>query len=50
MTDSTSFEKTLRSKVDEKLLTSVAAEPATANTKEIYKALAQVARDHLAKR
>ncbi len=50
MTDSTSFEKTLRSEVDEKLLTSVAAEPATANTKEIYKALAQVARDRLAKR
>ena len=50
MTDSTSSDKTLRSEVDEKLLTSVAAEPATANTKEIYKALAQVARDHLAKR
>ncbi len=50
MTDSTSFDKTLRSEVDEKLLTSVAAEPATANTKEIYKALAQVARDRLAKR
>ena len=50
MTDSTSSDKTLRSEVDEKLLTSVAAEPATANTKEIYKALAQVARDRLAKR
>ena len=35
MTDSTSSDKTLRSEVDEKLLTSVAAEPATANTKEI---------------
>ena len=43
-------ETTLRNEIDEKLLTSVAAEPATANTKEIYKALAQVARDRLAKR
>jgi len=36
--------------IDNKLLKSVAAEPITANTKEIYKALSQVARDQLAER
>jgi starch phosphorylase len=36
--------------IDEKLLTSVAAEPITANTKELYKALSLVAREQLAKR
>ncbi len=36
--------------IDDKLLKSVAAEPITANTKEIYKALSQVARDQLAER
>lgn len=36
--------------IDEKLLKSVAAEPITANTKEIYKALSLVARDQLAER
>jgi starch phosphorylase len=40
----------LRAKIDDKLLKSVAAEPVTANTKEIYKALSQVARDELAQR
>ena len=39
-----------RAEVDNKLLHSVAAEPATANTKELYKALSQVARDQLAQR
>ncbi len=39
-----------RIEVDNKLLHSVAAEPATANTKEIYKALSQVAREELAVR
>ncbi len=39
-----------RAEIDNKLLTSVAAEPITANTKEIYKALSQVARDQLAQR
>ena len=39
-----------RAEIDNKLLSSVAAEPVTANTKEIYKALSQVARDQLAKR
>ena len=39
-----------RSRIDEKLLHSVAAEPVTANTKEIYKALSLVARDQLARR
>ncbi|MFZ4534736.1 glycogen/starch/alpha-glucan phosphorylase [Propionivibrio sp.] len=39
-----------RSQIDHKLLTSVAAEPITANTKELYKALSQVARDQLAQR
>ena len=42
--------QTLRAEVDDKLLACVAAEPATANTKEIYKALAQIARDRLARR
>ena len=49
-TPSRSNGPTLRAEVDDKLLTRVAAEPATANTKEIYKALAQVARDRLARR
>jgi len=40
----------LRAEIDDKLLKSVAAEPITANTKEIYKALSQVARDELAQR
>ena len=40
----------LRAEIDEKLLKSVAAEPVTANTKEIYKAISQVARDQLAER
>jgi starch phosphorylase len=39
-----------RAEIDERLLTSVAAEPITANTKELYKALAQVAREELARR
>ena len=39
-----------RAEVDEKLLHAVAAEPITANTKEIYKALAVVARGQLANR
>ena len=39
-----------RAEIDNKLLKSVAAEPITANTKEIYKALSQVARDQLAER
>ncbi|MDR1935610.1 MAG: glycogen/starch/alpha-glucan phosphorylase [Candidatus Accumulibacter sp.] len=39
-----------RAEVDETLLHAVAAEPATANTKEIYKALAYVARSQLASR
>ncbi|MDR2451328.1 MAG: glycogen/starch/alpha-glucan phosphorylase [Candidatus Accumulibacter sp.] len=39
-----------RAAVDEILLHAVAAEPATANTKEIYKALSFVARRQLAKR
>ena len=39
-----------RSEIDDKLLKSVAAEPATANTKEIYKAISQIARDQLAAR
>ena len=40
----------LRAEIDDKLLKSVAAEPVTANTKEIYKAISQVARDQLAER
>ncbi len=40
----------LRAEVDNKLLKSVAAEPITANTKELYKALSLVARDQLAQR
>ena len=39
-----------RAEIDKKLLNSVAAEPVTANTKELYKALSQVARDQLAQR
>ena len=39
-----------RARVDEALLHAVAAEPITANTKEIYKALAYVARRALAER
>jgi glycogen phosphorylase len=39
-----------RAEVDKELLHSVAAEPATANTKELYKALSLVARDQLAQR
>ncbi|MDR0577961.1 MAG: glycogen/starch/alpha-glucan phosphorylase [Candidatus Accumulibacter sp.] len=39
-----------RADVDEALLHAVAAEPATANTKELYKALAYVARRRLAER
>ena len=39
-----------RAEIDNKLLDSVAAEPITANTKELYKALSQVARDQLARR
>ena len=44
--DGTAF----RAEIDNKLLDSVAAEPITANTKELYKALSQVARDQLARR
>jgi starch phosphorylase len=40
----------LRAEIDDKLLKSVAAEPLTANPKELYKALALVARDQLAQR
>ena len=40
----------LRTEIDTKLLTEVAAEPATANTKELYKALSLVVREELAKR
>ena len=36
--------------IDNKLLTAVAAEPITANTKELYKALSIVAREQLARR
>ena len=36
--------------IDDKLLTSVAAEPITANNKELYKALSLVARDELSQR
>ncbi len=39
-----------RAEIDNKLLHAVAAEPATANTKELYKALAIVAREQLAQR
>ena len=39
-----------RARVDEKLLNAVAAEPVTANTKEIYTALSFVAREQLASR
>ena len=44
--DGTAF----RAEIDKKLLHAVAAEPVTANTKEIYKALAIVAREQLASR
>ena len=40
----------LRAEIDNKLLTAVAAEPITANTKELYKALSIVAREQLARR
>ncbi len=39
-----------RAEIDNKLLDSVAAEPVTANTKELYNALSMVARDQLARR
>ncbi len=39
-----------RAQVDNKLLDSVAAEPVTANYKEIYKAVSQIAREQLAQR
>ena len=39
-----------RAEIDDKLRKNVAAEPVTANTKELYKALSQVARDQLAER
>ncbi len=39
-----------RAEIDHKLLTSVAAEPVTANTKELYKALSLVTREQLAQR
>ncbi len=41
---------TFRAQIDDKLLDSVAAEPITANTKEIYKAISQIARERLARR
>ena len=41
---------TFRAEIDDKLLDSVAAEPITANTKELYKALSMVAREQLARR
>ncbi|WP_153109167.1 glycogen/starch/alpha-glucan phosphorylase [Propionivibrio limicola] len=41
---------TLREQIDYKLLHGVAADPETANTKEIYKALSFVTREHLARR
>ena len=40
----------LRAEIDNKLLTAGAAEPITANTKELYKALSIVAREQLARR
>ena len=39
-----------RAEIDDKLLGMLAAEPATANTKELYKAFSHVARDQLARR
>ena len=39
-----------RAEIDRKLLTEVAAEPVTANTKELYKALSLVVREQLAQR
>ena len=39
-----------RARIDDKLLHSVAADPATANTKELYKALSFVTREQLAQR
>ena len=39
-----------RAKIDDKLFDYVAAEPITANTKEIYKALSQIAREQLSRR
>ena len=40
----------LRAQIDDKLYKAVAAEPVTANHKELYKALSLVARDELAQR
>ena len=37
----------LRDKIDEKLLNAVAADPVTANPKELYKALSLLAREQL---
>lgn len=39
-----------RTQIDEKLLSAVAAEPITANNKEVYKAISHIARDELARR
>ena len=39
-----------RAEIDNKLLASLAAEPGTANTKELYNAFSHVARDQLARR
>lgn len=36
---------TFRAEIDNKLLASLAAEPGTANTKELYSAFSHVARD-----
>ena len=41
---------TFRAEIDNKLLASLAAEPGTANTKELYSAFSHVARDQLARR
>ncbi len=48
--NSISTDSALRKRVDEKLLNFVAADPATANTKELYKALSHVVREQLAAR
>ena len=42
--------ESFRTRIDEKLLSAVAAEPITANNKEIYKAISHIARDELARR
>ena len=39
-----------RAEIDSKLLKALAAEPVTANTKELYSAFSHVARDQLARR